>query len=931
MKHSAAIAPLFLLSTITSLVPSPVAAQISAAPDGTNTLVNSAGNTFNITGGTQAGANLFHSFQQFGLNQGQIATFLSNPAIANILGRVTGGDASVINGLVQVTGSNANLYLMNPAGIVFGANASLNVPAAFTATTANGIGVGNGWFNATGANNYANLIGTPNGFAFTAAQPGAIANAGNLAVGQGQDLTLLGGTVVSTGSLAAPGGTVTVVAVPGERLVRVSQPGSLLSLEFQPLSAGMSSPATAAPTLPQLLTGGNLNSATGLTVENGTVKLVGSGIAIAPGDVTARNVTAQTATLSANNNLTLVESQLQTTGDLNLLAKNTVTVRDSVAVPVVVQTGRDLTIQGDQGIDILALNHRQNGKPFQAGRDLNLVSDGVISGDAHFGSGGNFSTRSLNGNPATFISLNDPVISSNGNVTFLGSYTGASLKVEAIGNIRFTGNVTINNPDPGAIDANAADQALLQSDRALILRAGRTTLDNPNNVPNGAFINPGGTTTPGSIQVDGDITGGGGPVTVVMSATGSIATQGISNANAITADTPGSIYARSVSGSSVRLTSTAGTVTLGSSADADVDNFGGTFIISATNGILANGRITGGRIELSSSAGDIIVNTVRGGSAGVDINAAGLFQARGGTELFNVFLRTRAADNPEVNAFLQSKGINLPPDQIVTVHFEFGNADESLPIIYSVGASQSDSAPAGSLNAPITIRFGGATRTLIDSSFPIVATDGTGTITQGRILVQGGDGAFFLGPTTTGRLVPTNSDLFLTKDVGGNFIPVTAANYTPGTILYRNETYTAAFPTANFPATSSGVAGSIYVGFGSNQTLYGASQSRVFAPVPPSPPGVPPTPGTPGASGGGSSGSVAQTPGGPQVSSTTGEVVQRSLDRSGQANACDTVAIAPGSRTDSRSGGETRVNPCTPVSDEAQILKILGDDGQPKP
>ncbi len=766
MKHTDAIAPLLLLTTLISLVPSPVAAQISATPDGTNTLVNQAGNTFNITGGTQAGTNLFHSFQQFGLNQGQIANFLSNPAIANILGRVTGGDASVINGLMQVTGSNANLYLMNPAGIVFGPNASLNVPAAFTATTANGIGIGNGWFNATGTNNYANLTGTPNSFAFTATQPGAIVNAGNLAVSQGQDLALLGGTVVNTGSVSAPGGTVTIAAVPGEKLVRLSQPGNLLSLEFQPLPTGMATPAISPPTLPQVLTGGNLRSATGLTVENGIVKLVGAESAIAPGDVTAKAVTAQTATLSANNNVILVESQLQTTGDLNLLAKNTVTVRDSVAQPVVVQAGRDLTIQGNQGIDILALNHRQTNKPFQAGRDLNLVSDGMISGDAHFGSGGNFSTRSLNGGPATFISLNDPVISSNGNVTFLGSYTGASLKVEAIGNIRFTGNVTINNPDPGAVDTNAADQALLQGGRALILRAGRTTLDNPNNVPNGTFINPGGITTPGSIQVDGDITGESGPVTVVMSAPGNIATQGISNANAITVDTPSNIFVRSVSGRSVRLTSTAGTVTLGTPADSDVGNFGGTFIISATNGILANGRIMGGRIELSSSSGNIIVNTVRGSSAGIDINAAGLFQARGGTELLNVFLRTRAADNPEVNSFLQSKGINLPPDQIVTVHYGFGNAGQSLPIIYSVGASQSNSAPAGSLNAPITIRFGGATRTLIDNSFPITATDGSRTITQGRILVQGGDGAFFLGPTTTGRLVPTNSDLFLTKDGG---------------------------------------------------------------------------------------------------------------------------------------------------------------------
>ena len=204
-------------------------AQITPATDGTNTQINPNGSVFNINGGQQSGdgANLFHSFQQFGLTQGQTANFISNPNIRNILGRVVGGDASIINGLIQVTGGNSNLFLMNPAGIVFGTNASLNVPAAFTVTTATGIGFNNNWFSAAGNNNYAQLVGNPNTFAFTNTQPGGIVNLGNLAVGGGQNLTLLGGTVLSTGQLSAPGGNITVAAVPGENLVRISQPGNL--------------------------------------------------------------------------------------------------------------------------------------------------------------------------------------------------------------------------------------------------------------------------------------------------------------------------------------------------------------------------------------------------------------------------------------------------------------------------------------------------------------------------------------------------------------------------------------------------------------------------------------------------------------------------------------------------------------------------------
>ena len=70
----------------------------------------------------------------------------------------------MINGLLQVTGGNSNLFLMNPAGIVFGQGASLNVPASFTATTANQIGFGNNLFNAFGDNNFSALIGNPDSF-----------------------------------------------------------------------------------------------------------------------------------------------------------------------------------------------------------------------------------------------------------------------------------------------------------------------------------------------------------------------------------------------------------------------------------------------------------------------------------------------------------------------------------------------------------------------------------------------------------------------------------------------------------------------------------------------------------------------------------------------------------------------------------------------
>ena len=276
--------PLFLTFGTKSAI-----AQIKPANDGTGTVVQTQNNQLNISGGTQAGSNQFHSFQQFGVNAGQTANFIANPNIANILGRVTGGDASLINGILKVSGSNANLYLMNPAGIVFGKNASLNIPAAFTATTANGIGFGTGnWFNTMtsgrsetiGSNNYATLTSNPTGFGFLGTS-GSLINAGNLSVTPGQSIALVGGTVVNTGTIAAPGGNITIAAIPGGKMVRIGQDGMVLSLDL-PTSdrALINAPITTPLSLPALLTGGSIPSAMGVVVEDGVIKLTGGSASV---------------------------------------------------------------------------------------------------------------------------------------------------------------------------------------------------------------------------------------------------------------------------------------------------------------------------------------------------------------------------------------------------------------------------------------------------------------------------------------------------------------------------------------------------------------------------------------------------------------------------------------------------------------------------
>ncbi|OIP72015.1 MAG: hypothetical protein AUK43_04635 [Oscillatoriales cyanobacterium CG2_30_40_61] len=266
------------------LFPTSIRAQtIIPARDGTGTQVTPQGNQFNINGGSLSGngANLFHSFEKLGLSQGQIINFISNPNIQNILGRVTGGEASFINGLIQVTGGNSNLFLINPAGIIFGESASLNIPASFTATTANSIGFGNqNWFQAIGENPWQTLVGTPRDFVFNSENPGSLVNLGNLTVSPGQNITLLAGTVLNTGTISAPAGNITIASVTGENLVRLSQKGHLLNLELTSDIPENNSTFTAL-SLPELLTGGNSVSASQVKVnEQGQVVLTASGITV---------------------------------------------------------------------------------------------------------------------------------------------------------------------------------------------------------------------------------------------------------------------------------------------------------------------------------------------------------------------------------------------------------------------------------------------------------------------------------------------------------------------------------------------------------------------------------------------------------------------------------------------------------------------------
>jgi len=215
----------------------------STGPVGPGTIPGVGTTTYHITDalGKQAGQNLFHSFSSFNVGTGESATFTGPGGIQNIVSRVTGGNYSTIDGTLRSTIQGANLYFLNPWGVVFGPNASLDVKGSFHVSTADYLRFEDGlrFYSTPSAADQILSTASPAAFGFLNPAPAPVyAVSSFLQVPDAETLSIVGGDIGLYGAyLWAPGGRINLasMASPGE--VVPSPAGSPPDLQVQPQRA----------------------------------------------------------------------------------------------------------------------------------------------------------------------------------------------------------------------------------------------------------------------------------------------------------------------------------------------------------------------------------------------------------------------------------------------------------------------------------------------------------------------------------------------------------------------------------------------------------------------------------------------------------------------------------------------------------------------
>lgn len=407
--------------------------------------------------GLAVGNNLFQSFGRFNLNAGESANFQSAANIRNILSRVTGGSSSFIDGRIFTQRGNVNLFFINPSGIIFGPNASLDVGSAtrgsFIATTANALVWANGsQFSATNPGNASSLltiVGDPSGFLSTLRTPPPINVSGSFLSNpyNGQSLLLVGGDVkVDNANLEAPGGRIELGGLAEPGTIGLTTNGNILSLNF---------PANVPRASVSLTNGSNVSVASG---GGGSIAINASDIDILGGS----NLRAGISPLAGT-------TDRAQAGDVNLNATGTLRIENSSVYNAAFGRGNAGNLSVDTG-KLIITDGVLATATFSQGRAGNLIVNASDSVE-------------LTGSPTSngTIPINIPIFGELVNVPVPIGLFSASIDAQDIPDIRA---LLIDSPLLSLFLPRSGGDA-----GNLTINTGRLT------VSNGAAVSAGTTTT----------------------------------------------------------------------------------------------------------------------------------------------------------------------------------------------------------------------------------------------------------------------------------------------------------------------------------------------------------------------------------------------------------------------------------------------------
>lgn len=632
-----------------------------------------------ISGGARRDTALFHSFLEFNVGSTQQVYFVNPTGIANILTRVTGSNVSNILGTLGITG-NANLFLINPNGIIFGPNARLDLAGSFTATTADSLWVKGYEFSATNPSTPPLLaINITPGIQYgTNHLSREIRNEGNLEVGTGQSLTFYGGSVNNAGNLSAPGGRIQIlgdrVSLLGNANIDVSSPlggGTVL------IGGDYRGRGTTPRANQTFVSAGVTIKANGTTPASngGFVEVSGGNLQFAGTvDTSAPNGTAGTLLLDPKDILIQVGqplsgaavSGLLAANNVTLQADNDITVDDDItgagANSLTLLAGRSLiiapnrTISLNDGDFIAKINDENLVVPAQ--RDPGIAQFLMNPGSRILTRGGDLTVTSGTFGATSAIDTTNGILSTiniagnSGNLTLsaLGDITvGFVISGGTAGN---GGNITFS-----AL-GNITTQSLING--SLTSNGGAINLSANGNITTGALTSGslGGNGGAINLSADGNITTGaltsssavGDAGNVSLSANGSITTERIES---LATGSGGQIVLSAV-----------GNITAGWLGSGSTFENGGDITLTSTGGaiattdiLLSDGRLQAGNISLSAAGnlttnGDILARSQdRGGnisfSAGGDLKTNGNFIANSLARAGNISLS--AAGNLTTN------------------------------------------------------------------------------------------------------------------------------------------------------------------------------------------------------------------------------------------------------------------------------------------